>query len=156
MTGFEIAALVGATAWVPQIATWLYRAAVRPRIAIVAAATASVGYTTYGPILNVMIALSCSRKDAIVERIRLLIQHENGRQIDLTWMRLSETFSQIRGPAGEITEVSKDQPAIALKVGTLAVVEKIIGFQDVTFQRNALAEINDLVAAATHLDRMSN
>jgi hypothetical protein len=35
MTPAEVAAYVGAAAWLPQIAAWLYRAFVSPKIIIV-------------------------------------------------------------------------------------------------------------------------
>ena len=58
----------------------------------------------------------------------------------LNWTWLNEIQHEIRTATGEMAEVSKNQPAIALKVTTLAVAEKKIGFQDLEFT----ARINEL------------
>ncbi|MDP1859734.1 MAG: hypothetical protein Q8K82_13760 [Gemmatimonadaceae bacterium] len=102
-----------------------------------------VGYTTFGPIFNLPCAISADNKDAIIERMTVVLEHARGQKINLTWARLSETFSEIRGPEGT-SEVGKNQPAIALKVGTLVLAEKIIGFNDSAFQ----TEVRSLTAVA--------
>lgn len=156
MTWIDIAALIGAAAWLPQIVTWVYRAAVKPKLDIVPAPTPEVGYTFYGPIFNVMLAFSAARKDAIIDQIQLTISHEKGRRISLTWVSLNEAFSQIRGPAGETSEISKNQAAIALKIGTVALAEKLVGFQDLEFLTGARERLNSLMEHQAHLGKTTD
>lgn len=151
MTAIDVAALIGAAAWLPQIASWVYKLFVHPKVQFVPAPSPELGYTTFGPIFNVQCALACSRKDAIVERIRISLRHERGRTIDLNWVQLNETFSQIRSAGGETADVSKSQPAIALKVGTLGLVEKTIGFQDLRFNKEARTLLLVVVEHSNHL-----
>lgn len=153
MTAIDIAAIVGAAAWLPQIGTWIYRAVVTPRLEFVPAPAPELGFTSLGPILNIRAALSCGRKDAIVENMRIVLRHERGREIELTWASLNETISQIRGAGGETTDVSKWQPAIALKLSTLTLVEKLIGFQDTRFHSDERALVLAVVEHHNHLKK---
>jgi hypothetical protein len=130
-------AIVGAAAWLPQIGQWIYTLASKPKLKVLPAPTVSVGYNILGPIVNLMVSISAERRDAVIEKITLKVRHDKGEERHLTWKLLNETFSQIRTPTGESAEYIKDQPAIALKVSTLLLVEKTIGFQDFEFQAKA-------------------
>jgi hypothetical protein len=129
LNAFEIAAIVGAAAWLPQ----LYRFFVRPKVEVIPHPEVEVGYSSFGPILNVRFAISASRKDAVVEKMQVRVRHERGQTTDLTWVTLNETLSMWRTLSGEAAEQTKSQPAIALKVSSAALVEKLIGFQDVSY-----------------------
>ena len=54
----EIAAYIGAAAWLPQIAAWIYRSVIKPKLRVIPNQFAEVGFTTYGPIFNVRMASS--------------------------------------------------------------------------------------------------
>lgn len=144
MTAFEWVALVGAAAWIPHIATLIYRAVVRPRVIIIPVPQIEIGYNFLGPILNMKAALFAERKDAIVIQMEVHLKHEKGREIVLQWQSFVETFSELRSQAGERAEFSRDQDATALKLPTVLPVEKFIRFQDLDFQARA----NQLSTAA--------
>ena len=78
MTPTEIVAYIGAAAWLPQIATWIYRKVVQPIVTIVPDKYAEVGFTSYGPIFNMRMAFSAENKDVIVDGFELLLQHSDG------------------------------------------------------------------------------
>jgi hypothetical protein len=135
MTPAEWAAFVGAAAWLPQIGQWLYGWLAKPALRISSGTTIEMGYSNnYGPIANPTLALSTSRKDAIIEKMTVEVKHEQGDTHLLTWVALNENFSEIRNPAGEVLEVGKNQAAIALKVSTLGLTEKKVLFQDLAVQ----------------------
>ncbi len=133
MKPLDWVAIVGAAAWIPQVLGWIARKLAKPSLRLVTGIAPEIGYTTFGTIFNLTCAISAEKKDAIIERVICTLEHERGQRINLNWVRLSETFSQISGPEGT-AEVGKHQPAIALKVGTLILAEKIIGFNDRAFQ----------------------
>lgn len=143
MTAIEWAAIIGAAAWLPHIGTLVVRWLTKPRVKLIPGPQPEIGYTALGPILNFTSALSAERKDAVIESITLEATHERGQVTRFAWSTLNETFSQIRGPEGT-AEVTRNQPAIALKVSTLALVEKLIGYQDPEFQENGRALISAL------------
>lgn len=130
MTPTDWIAIVGAAAWLPQIGSWAYRLLVKPELRLIPGPSPEVGFTSLGPIFNLTCALSASKKDAIVEKMTAELRHERGEQRLLTWALLNETFSELRNAAGEHAEFSKRQPAIALKVSTSLLSEKLICFQD--------------------------
>ena len=153
MSPSEIAAYIGAAAWLPQILGWIYKAIIKPQVGLVPGPTPEVGYTSLGPIFNLSCAISASRRDAIIQNITIVMRHEKGQSTVLTWQTLNETFSQIRSATGETAEVSKKQPAIALKVSTLVLAEKLIGFQDPDFQERNRALANSLIELYNHLKK---
>ena len=87
--------------------------------------------------------------------MEIALRHEKGQSTTLSWTTLNETFSQIRSVVtGETAEVSKNQPAVALKVGTQLLVEKLIGFQDFKFQKRANDLINAHIEIHNHLKKI--
>jgi hypothetical protein len=133
MTSTDIIALVGAAAWLPQIATWVYRVVARPRVRIIPDKEVQIGFTTYGPIFNLRVGLAVERKDAIVDGVFVELTHESGATHRLDWVGMIETFSQIIGPAGIRQSVERESPPIALKLSTNALQEKLIRFQESKF-----------------------
>jgi len=153
MTPTEIAAYIGAAAWLPQIGTWIYRSVVSPVITIVLERTAEVGFTSLGPIFNVRMAFSSDRKDAIIDGFELVLRHENGDERNFRWSGITETFSEIRDNAGNRQVVSRDQTPIALKIGTESLVEKFVRFQEPKYHDTVRPSMLDLIAHVNFLKR---
>lgn len=145
MTITEIAALVGALAWVPQITTWIYRAVTRPRVRIIPDKIVQIGFTTYGPIVNLRMGFSVELKDAIVDGVFVELTHESGATHRLDWVGMVETFSQIIGPAGIRQSVERESPPIAIKLSTNALQEKLVRFQESGFH-DSKRQLESIVA----------
>lgn len=143
----DIAAYIGAAAWLPQIAGWVYRRAVSPLVRVIPERQVQLGFTTYGPIFNVRMALSADVQDAVIEHIEVTLSHEQGESHTLAWAGLRETFSEITDSAGNKQLVEKDQPAIAIKISTQLLLEKFVRFQDVGYHDRHRAKVE---AAAAH------
>jgi hypothetical protein len=133
MKAEELAAYIGAAAWMPQILTWIYRAITKPKLRIVPDAQAEVGFTTYGPIFNIRMAFFVENRDLIIDGLTLSITHADGDQHEMRWAGLGETFSEITDGKGNRQIVSKDQTPIAIKVNTQALFEKFVRFQESRF-----------------------
>lgn len=146
MTAAEIAAYIGAAAWLPQIALWAYRYFANASITIVPNRYAEVGFTSYGPIFNVRMALSVDRKDVIVDGFELTFQHADGETRTFRWSGLNETFSEIRDDAGNRQVVSRDQVPIALKIGTESLIEKFGRFQEPRYHEAVRPALSNLIA----------
>ncbi len=153
MTAAELAAYIGAAAWLPQIAAWIYRRFVTPKITIVPDRYAEVGFTSYGPIFNVRMAFASDRKDAIIDGFELAVRHTDGDARTFRWSGLSETFSEIRDDAGNRQVVSRDQVPIALKIGTESLVEKFVRFQEPRYHETDRPALSRLVAQFNFLKR---
>ncbi|GAB6145305.1 hypothetical protein [Desulfocicer niacini] len=129
----DIAAYIGAAAWLPQIISWIYKAYVTPQITISPDKFLEIGFTSYGPIFNIRLALSADRKSAIIDSFVVELTHEDGDSRILRWSGMNETFSEVTDSMGNRQVISKDQPAIALKIGTESLLEKFVRFQEPRF-----------------------
>lgn len=151
MTPEQLAAYIGAAAWAPQIATWIYNAVAKPKLTIVSASTVEIGFTFFGPILNTTLAISSERRDALIEGLTLHITHERGEKRQLIWRHLSENQQQLRDAQGNISQFIKNNPAVALKVSTLALTEKTVGFQDPDYEVAYRASARRIADQFSHL-----
>lgn len=146
----EIAAFVGAAAWLPQAITWIYKAATRPTLAVLPDAAAEIGFTSYGPIFNVRLALAVDKKDIVITKLSIKLVHENGERRELSWRGMTETLSSIRDKSGIQQGVfEKEHPAIALKVNTAGLVNQYFRFQEDRFHGH-VEPVQQ--AAVEHLD----
>src|SRR5712692_8959245 len=116
MTSSDIAAWIGAAAWVPQVLGWVAKHLVKPTLKIISAPTVTVGYSDLGPVVFLNASISADQKDALIERISLEAVHEKGDSRALTWTWLTETPFQLAVPTGETMDLRKNQAAVALKV----------------------------------------
>lgn len=153
ITPTDWVAIIGAAAWLPQITTWVWKIASRPKIRLIHSPVSEVGYNTKGPVLNINGALSATVKDAVIERMTALIRHENGQELFLTWAYVSQTFSQVRSTTGDTAEYHRSQPAVALKVSTQLLTESLLGFQDLKFQETQRTLANALLDRLLQLRR---
>lgn len=147
----EIAAYVGAAAWLPQIGAWIYRVLIRPVVRIIPERQVQIGYTTYGPIFNIRMAIAADRRDAVIEHLEVRLTHEQGDTHAFSWASFSETFSEISDTQGNRQKVERDQPAIALKVSTALLLDKFVRFQDAGYHDRHRAPIDSAVAHQTFL-----
>lgn len=131
MSPQEIAAYIGAAAWLPQIGKWIYQRVITPVVVIVPSDSVEVGFTSFGPICNVRLALSAENKDVIIDGFELLLRHADGDQRTLRWAGLAETLSEITDAEGRKQQtVSREQLPVALKIGTESLIEKVFRFQE--------------------------
>lgn len=147
----EIAAYIGAGAWIPILMVWAYRCWIRPFVTVTPQNFVLVGYTTWGPILNLNLAITIEKKDAMLEQFGAKITHENGGVHDFTWSGMSETFSQIRDATGTQQVVEKEHLAIALQLSTYMLTERFVRFQDPTYHVATLVGTGDLMAHDVYL-----
>ena len=148
-----ILALLGALAWLPQIIYVIYKWLVRPQLRFVPESTTEIGYSSFGPIINQTFAISSSRKDALIERVSLAVIHESGARHDFNWRSLREKGGEGLSSSGERVEYTKNQSAIALKVGTLGLIEKLIGFTDLSYFEKFNPYINALTEKTAFLKK---
>lgn len=146
MSPEEIAAYIGAAAWLPQIAAWVYRSSIMPKLRVIPNQFAEVGFTTLGPIFNVRMAFVVENRDLVIDGLNLTLRHEDGESRMLKWAGLGETFSEITDSAGNKQIVSKDQSPIAIKVIVQALLEKFVRFQEQRFHEADSITTRKLVA----------
>jgi hypothetical protein len=70
MESTDIAAYLGALAWLPQL----------PVIRIIPDRTAQIGHTIFGPIFNLRLSIDVNKKDTIVDFIGVQLRHKGGAE----------------------------------------------------------------------------
>jgi hypothetical protein len=125
----QIAAFVGAAAWLPQLASWAYKFYHKPQVVIIPDIRAELGYTTLGPIFNIRLAISADTKDVLLDTFRVEVKHESGEIKEFFWQGTKETLNQVRDPTGVLQTVEKDETGIAIKVRPDALADKFFRFQ---------------------------
>ncbi len=111
-----IAAVIGALAWIPIVGQWLTRLLSKPRLQIVLADAAEVGYTFMMTVCNVQAAIRVSGKPALVTAIELALVHQNGRRLELAWNGMSEVLSTFESSGGDRGAHTRTVPAVAMLV----------------------------------------
>ena len=133
-TAGEIAGFIGAAAWIPHASRWIITHFTRPRITILTGPNAEIGYTSFGPILNLSINLSAERHDVVVNGLKIKLKHESGDQRLFIWQGSRTTFSQLKDATGTaVGSFEQDTDATAFKVTTQAVFESFFRFQEKKF-----------------------
>ena len=132
-TPAEVAAYVGAAAWLPQIVSLIYKAIVKPKVTIIPEKQVEIGYTAFGPIFNLRLAVSAPKKETVIDYVGASIHHEDGSEHKLEWHGMRETFSQITDASGNMGFVEREYSPIALVLYRFGVIERLFRFQDPAF-----------------------
>lgn len=146
MTAAELAAYIGATAWLPQIGTWFYKWLSTPLLTILPERSVEIGFTSFGPIFNLRLALSADRKDIVLDDFVVELVHQDGEKHTLRWVGMREDVAQTQDASGtQQGRITKEQVPIALKISTVVLVEKFMRFQEPRFTASHDAVIQTLV-----------
>lgn len=132
---FEILAIIGALSWLYPLILWIYKKFSKTELSILNHQEIEIGYTTFGPIINLNLAFSAEKEDAFIKSISVDLTHESSQKENFLWEWFEERLMEIELPdAGGIMPYKKNQKAIALKAFTDSVIEKKIGFQSPTYK----------------------
>jgi len=126
---YEIAALIGAFAWLPYIFKLINNFFTKPEITIVLPKYGELGFTTLGHILNLKVAFSVRHKDVVVSDIRMEIAHESGDKKILSWQGITQRFFELKHN-GSSYPMEREQDVLAVKLNQRDVEERFIRFQE--------------------------
>ena len=140
----EVLAYIGAAAWLPQTLIPLYNKFNKPTIAIHADHTAQIGYTLYGPIININLALHSS-KEIIIDFIGIQISRVNGQIHEFRWAGITETFSQIKSLQGENQIIQREHSPLLFRISTLSTLEYFFRFQEQKFHCDQITTSSELL-----------
>jgi len=130
---------------VPQIITWISKILTKPKVALYLHPTPEIGYTTFGPIFNVTLALLSEKKDVIVNKFSVKIKHESGATYNFDWDGLSEDINEIQSPIGETTKIKKIYLPLVVKVLHTGVAQVFVRFQHQQFKTHSKKPYADAI-----------
>lgn len=126
-----ILAFVGAAAWIPIAVGAARKWITKPKLDIVIGQQAEIGYTTNSTICNLELAARVHNKPALVTRIAIKLEHEQGRNINLNWTGLSETPLRAQSTTGDEAEYTRTLNAVAVQVlPNTDVIQRKVLFSD--------------------------
>ena len=136
MTLFEGAAILGALAWLPHLIKLIKDHFNIPEIRVIAQRTAEIGYSSFGPILNLRIAFSVRHRDVVISSIKIRLKHESGEERILSWHGIVQRLGQMQTPEGGPIPWEKELSVLAVKLTEKEVEERLIRFQEDDYHTN--------------------
>ncbi|MES2365846.1 MAG: hypothetical protein V4563_08145 [Pseudomonadota bacterium] len=133
MSLLDLAAVVGALAWIPPIFVAVRAWHTRPEIRVITQPAPEIGFTTLGPILNLRVALTVTHKDIVITGIRLNVTHESGEQSFFSWRGIVQRMGTMNYPQLGAVPFEKELNVLAMKVSQKDVEERFIRFQNLEF-----------------------
>lgn len=133
MKPIDWVAVFGALAWLPHLIRFGYHFFTRPKLRIITGVAPELGFTTYGPILNMRLAFVVEHKDLVVSGMRIRIRHESGGEHVFVWQGLTQTLGTLSNPQVGNMPFQKEFNVLALKAKVTDVEERFVRFQSVEF-----------------------
>jgi hypothetical protein len=139
---FNLLAVLGALAWLPHLISLVSNLLTKPNLSIISHPELELGYTTFGPILNMQLAFSAENKEVLIQRIEIILKHDSNETHLLSWDWFEEQLLQMDTPDQGPMPFKKNQRAIAIKILKESLVEKKIGFQEKKFKERHYELLN--------------
>ena len=136
ITIFEIAALLGALAWLPYIIKIIKDYFTKAEIRVILPKYPEVGFTTLGNIFNTKIAFATKNKDIVISDIVIKVKHENGSEKYFSWQGITHRLAELVKDNTTSFPMEKSQSVLAIKLNPRDIEERFIRFQDNTFLQN--------------------
>jgi hypothetical protein len=105
----------------------------KPKVRVITQPSPEVGFTTFGPILNLRIAITVTHKDIVVTGIKLRATHESGDQSNFSWRGIVQRMGTLNHPENGPVQFEKELNVIAMKVSLKDVEERHTRFQSLVF-----------------------
>jgi len=133
---YEIAAIIGALAWLPHIIKMIRAYFSKAEIRIILPKTAEIGFSIFGCIFNTKIAFSTKNKDIVVSEIGIKLKHESGFEKALSWQGITQRLAEFIKDNTTTYPMEKKQSVLAIKLNQKDIEERFIRFQDNSFLEN--------------------
>ena len=142
ITPTDILAIIGALSWSYPLVTWLDKRLTKTQLEVLNHKQLQIGYTSFGPIINIDLAFSAAKEDAFVKEVTIILKHESHQTENFKWEWFEENLMEVQMPdTGGIVPYKKSQKAIALKVITNTLTEKKV-FSETRFSRSVFWTIS--------------
>ena len=133
MDTLDWVAILGALAWLPHLFRYGYELLSKPKVKILTNPAPELGFTTYGPILNLRMAFIVERKDIVISGIKIYVKHESGSEQEFVWQGMVQTLGRLNNQQLGNMPFEKESNVLALKAKTSEVDERFVRFQDSAF-----------------------
>lgn len=135
MTLIDWLAVLGALAWSPHLISLIRNWLTKPEIRVITPRAVSLGFTTYGSILNLHLAFAVKNKDIVISALKLKLKHETGGEKEFEWQGIHQQVMQMRAPDGSVLPYEKEQSVLAMKLNRKDIEERLIQFHESSFRQ---------------------
>ena len=153
MTFTDLAAIVGALAWLPPIFIAARSWITKPQIRVITQPSPEIGFTTMGAILNLRVALTVTHKDIVITGVRLKIKHESGEEVFLSWRGIVQRMGTMNYPQVGAVPFEKELNVLAMKISPKDVEERFIRFQNIAFLQKKSEHEETTLRTMAHLNQ---
>jgi hypothetical protein len=133
LTFIDGIAILGALAWTPHLITLIKNYLTKPKVRIITSKSAELGFTSFGPILNLHLAFSVEHKDVVVSDIKIRLKHSSGEERIFEWQGIKQNVGKMTTPDAGSMPFEKEHSVLAIKLNQTQIEERFIRFQDVAF-----------------------
>lgn len=133
MKTIDLIAIVGALAWTPHLISMIKIWLSKSKIRVITERSASIGYTTSGPILNLGIAFSVEHRDIVISDLKIRLKHESGEEKIFEWQGITQQVGKMTLPDAGVMPFEKEQSVLAIKLNQKDIEERFIKCQEISF-----------------------
>lgn len=151
MTFIDGIAILGALAWTPHLITLTKNHFTKPKVRIITSKSAELGFTSFGPILNLHLAFSVEHKDVVVSDIKIRLKHTSGEERIFEWQGIKQNVGNMKIPDAGSMPFEKEHSVLAIKLNQTQIEERFIRFQDVAFIASKKTYENNAVKKIAYL-----
>jgi len=126
-------AVFGAFAWTPHLIGLLRYWFVKSKVRIITQREVEIGFTTYGPILNLRLAFSVENKSIVISDLKIRLTHESGEERIFEWQGITQHMGKMTLPDAQAMPFEKEQSVLAIKLNQTEIEERFVKFQEPTY-----------------------
>ena len=126
-------AILGALAWTPHLIDVLKYFFLNSKVRIITQKSVEIGFTTFGSIFNLRLALAVENKDIVISDVKVRIKHESGDERVLEWQGITQHLGKMKTPNAGDMPYEKEHSVLAIKLNQKDIEERLIRFQEPTF-----------------------
>ncbi len=144
-------AILGALAWTPHLINVVKFLFLKPKVRIITPKDVDIGFTTYGPIFNLRLALAVEHKDIVVSDIKIKLKHESGEEKLFEWQGITQHFGKMKMPDTEMP-YEKEHSILAIKLNPNEIEERFVRFQEPKFIQSKQELTNEAIRKLNYLN----
>ncbi|MGH8373126.1 MAG: hypothetical protein ACRETO_10385 [Gammaproteobacteria bacterium] len=149
-------AIIGALAWLPPILGYFRAWLTKPKVRILTNPAPELGFSTYGPILNMRIAFIVERKDIVISGLKMKVRHESGSEQEFVWQGIVQALGRLNNQQIGNMPFERESSVLAIKAKTSDVEERFVRFQDADFLDGKQDLDNKVASKIMYLKRQKN
>ncbi len=147
----EWVAVLGALAWTPHLIGVIKHWITKSKVRVITQKSVEIGFTTYGSIFNLRLALAVENKDIVISDLKIRLKHESGEERVFEWQGITQQLGKMTLPNAGVMPYEKEHSVLAIKLNQKEIEERFIRFQEPSYLASQAAYINKAVKKMSYL-----